>query len=173
MVHVPPFCRFCGPATRIRVHSALPSLGYASELRTEGEAVSETGRRSTGSIVVPPSIVYLLQSTPPLIYLTGPPGTGKTLTLLLMALHSLQQTYCVQVVSTCTESFAASVMILNQLRKLSSPADRQLIQLHRFDLQTEDPAVIDAAVTSLLTSAGERKICVIADEACCDSLVQR
>ena len=107
------------------------------------------------------------------MYLTGPPGTGKTLTLLLMAFRSLQLNRCVQVVSTCTESLAVSVMIFSQLRKLSSPADRERIQLHRFNLQTEDPAVIDAAVTSLLTSAGERKICVIADEACCDSLVQR
>ena len=170
----------CGPATTVSVFcSSCPRLGHHPNVRTEGEAVSETAWRFT-RLVLHPKQVTVMQNSDPMVFLTGPPGTGKTLMLVLKGLDWLRlgNGEHVQVVSTWHESVAASHMVAGQLEQTAGPSVTQRVHLHSFNLRTAGTSerhrkkVVSAAAEALVKAAGGGPVLVIADEASHDKYVQ-
>ena len=62
-----------GPATAVHVHCNVPPR---VQVRTEGQAVAEHGRRQA-CLVMTPRQLDLMDRSPPRVFLTGPPGTGR------------------------------------------------------------------------------------------------
>ena len=62
-----------GPATAVHVHCNVPPR---VQVRTEGQAVAEHGRRQA-CLVMTPGQLDLMDRSPPRVFLTGPPGTGR------------------------------------------------------------------------------------------------
>ncbi|XP_025091212.1 uncharacterized protein LOC112562280 isoform X2 [Pomacea canaliculata] len=159
--------RFCGPATTVEVHCVLtPRV----EVRTEGEAVSETGER-IARLTLTPDQVELLCRAPPRVYITGPPGTGKTVVLVLMGLQWLREGHDVHVVSTWRESRAVSYLIEKQLNHTLAAGGRTegdgegegKVYRHDYDLVDKDTP--EGAAKELATHATNGSLYVIADEA--------
>lgn len=138
------------------------------EVRTEGEAVSETGER-IARLTLTPDQVELLCRAPPRVYITGPPGTGKTVVLVLMGLQWLREGHDVHVVSTWRESRAVSYLIEKQLNHTLAAGGRTegegegKVYRHDYDLVDKDTPV--CAATELATHATNGSLYVIADEA--------
>lgn len=154
---------FGGPATSVNVYCpSVPLLGCHANIRTEGEAVSETAWRFT-RIVLHPRQLSIMRSDPPRAFLTGPPGTGKTMLLVLKGLEWLSDEHHVHVVSTWAESLPASHMIVSQLEQTAGSSAKERVHLHQFDLW-RDAGAVETAVTTLVSSSGEGPVCVIVDE---------
>ena len=154
--------RFSGPATAVRVAcTSRPHLHV--DVRTEGEAVSETGWQFT-QLVLHPSQLSVLSSSEKLVFLTGPPGTGKSLVLMLKCLGWLCQGKSVQICSTFGGSLAASHMLLKQLQQTAGPAATGRLRLLTFDLKRDDPRTTQTAMTTLLALAQAGNLYLIVDE---------
>lgn len=106
--------RFCGPATTISV-ACVTSPRVQVQVRTEGQAVSEMGRRQA-MLTLTPDQVSLLSAPPCRVFLAGPPGTGKTLMMVLVGLQWLYTGRDVHVISTWGHSLAAACLIHQQLQ---------------------------------------------------------
>ncbi|XP_076452141.1 uncharacterized protein LOC143287758 [Babylonia areolata] len=168
--------RFSGPATSVRVFCALRPRLHMDVVRTEGEGVSETGRRFT-QIMLTPFQQALQNSHEPLVALTGPPGTGKSLMLLLKALDWLREGWHVHIVSTWHQSLAMSLHIAHQLeRTLGAGAVKGRVHLLELDL-LKGGQEVERGVWALLQASRERlaagqPLCVVLDEACEGSHLQ-
>ena len=151
--------RFAGPASTVRVFCVTePSDSLDVELRTEGQAVSETGKRFTHQLVLHPTQVDILHQDEPRVFLFGPPGTGKSILLVLKALKWLQENRQVIILSAHSASLAASHMIEHQVRQMAGSEAGQNLQL----LVTDKTTV----VRDLLEKVdSEGRLFVIADEA--------
>nr|KAG5712048.1 hypothetical protein BaRGS_020774 [Batillaria attramentaria] len=164
-VYLDLLARFCGPATSVTVFCPEPPR---LELRTEGEAVSEVGRR-LAHIVLTLQQVDLLHRAERLVCVTGPPGTGKSLLLVLMGLKWLRRGKDVHVVSTKFASFAASRLIEEQLKKTLSEAEVEpgqvlgTVHFHHFDFWNRD-GDIDNAIRVLKAEAKDSELYVLMDE---------
>lgn len=155
--------RFCGPATTVNIHCLTPPR---LEIRTQGDAVSETGER-LARIVLTPKQVDLLNRSPPRVVLVGPPGTGKTVVLLLQGLSWLQRGHTVNVVSTWSDSRAAAFSLHHQLLQTRRTWSRSLpiparVQLHIYDIENKADDLTKASES--LRNSSQGQICILADE---------
>lgn len=149
--------RFCGPATTVDIFCiTVPRL----ELRTEGQAVSETGER-VARLVLFPEQVELLNLSPLRVFLSGPPGTGKTIMLILQGLNCLQRDYDVRVVSMWPKSRAVSIVIEQQVLKSASAHLRGRLKRCTFEFVHDRD--VQSAVR--LLARFQNNLCILADEA--------
>ncbi|KAK7091348.1 hypothetical protein V1264_009041 [Littorina saxatilis] len=163
--------RFCGPATTVEVptvtapRKAMAKPGKytpaSKVVRTEGEAVAETGLIHSLLALYPDQVDLLSDNTLCCVHLRGPPGTGKTIVLVIKAIQWLHQGHDVHVVSVVNESRAVSLLIERQLQCVlgSNPASG-FGTVHRHDVNPYTPP--DANKLAALASDGE--LYVIADE---------
>ncbi|KAK7091343.1 uncharacterized protein [Littorina saxatilis] len=163
--------RLCGPATTVEVptvtapRKAMAKPGKYTParkvLRTEGEAVAETGLIHSLLALYPDQVDLLSDNTLRCVHLRGPPGTGKTIVLVLKAIQWLHQGHDVHVVSVTRESDAVSFLIERQLQCVlgSNPASG-FGTVHRHAVQ--DLPYFKANKLAALASDGE--LYVIADE---------
>ena len=114
-------------------------------IRTEGEAVAETGLR-VSSLALTPEQVTVLSRPDPCVYLVAPPGCGKTLLLLLKARQWLQQGHHVHVVSLTDEARAVSSLICAQLSHSLGAAPA--VTHHTFSIR-DNPDDLNHAITTL------------------------
>ncbi|XP_070206773.1 uncharacterized protein [Littorina saxatilis] len=104
--------RFVGPATTVDIHcNTAPRV----EVRTEGEAVSELGRRLAHLVLTYQQLDILLRG-PDVLWLSGPPGTGKTILLILKALQWLRDGNDVYVVSLDHGNIGTSHAVYHQIQ---------------------------------------------------------
>ena len=127
-----------GPASSVSIHCVVPPR---VEVRTEGEAVSELGRR-LARLVLTPQQLDLMHRAPPRVCITGPPGVGKTVMLILMGLKWLLEGHDVQVLSTRPASLAASRVMYYQLGMTlktytESTTSAAAVHFHHFDFYRE------------------------------------
>ncbi|XP_076457806.1 uncharacterized protein LOC143291678 isoform X2 [Babylonia areolata] len=123
------FARFCGPATKLYVHTAH---NPRAEVSTLSEAVLHTSRCFTGHIL-PERQVMMLKDPSPRVFLSGPPGTGKSLMLTLKTKEWLRQGHTVMIISLWTASHAASLQMCSQVERevTTEQAGRLLHVLNR------------------------------------------
>ena len=155
------------------------------EVRTDGEAVSELGRR-LARLVLTPRQLDLTRRAPPRVCITGPPGVGKTVMLILMGLKWLLEGQDVHVISTRPASLAASQVMYYQLSmtakayRSSEPRPKRIaasshagsgaaaggaaaVHLHRFDFYKEGD--VDEAIRDLSAAAKDGQLHVLMEEA--------
>ena len=147
--------------------SSEPRLGHRPDIRTEGEAVSETGDRFT-QFMLHPSQLSALHTSPPLAYLTGPPGTGKTLLLILKGLEWLRQDKDVLVLGIRDESVAVSRLIAHQLEQTVAPSARSRIHhvtIHLDQARRTGEQAMQDSVSLVVEKARHGCLYVIVDEA--------
>ena len=165
-----------GPATTVDVHCNVPPR---VEVRTEGEAASELGRR-LARLVLTPQQLGLMKWAPSRVCITGPSGTGKTLMLVLIGIRWLRQDRDVHVVSTFPGSLAASRVIRHQLKMTvavssssseytppqssSAAVPAGTVRFHAYDLYDSE-ADVDRALADLLEAVRGGRLCVLVDEA--------
>ena len=149
------------------------------EVRTEGEAVSEFGKRLS-RLVLTRRQLELMDRAPPRVCLTGPPGVGKTVMLVLMGLQWLLEGHDVRVVSTRPASLAASRVAFYQLDMTmkaytgtsAAAKTAAAVHFHQFDFYQE--AEVERAIVDLTAEASrEGHLHVLMEEAVfsdrCDS----
>ncbi|XP_070208594.1 early endosome antigen 1-like [Littorina saxatilis] len=163
--------RFCGPATTVEVptvtapRKAMAKPGKytpaSKVLRTEGEAVAETGLIHSLLALYPDQVDLLSDNTLCCVHLRGPPGTGKTIVLVLKAIQWLHQGHDLHVVSVTKESRAVSILIERQLQCVlcQNPASG-IGTVHRHDVNRD----IDDVVNKLAALASDGQLYIIADE---------
>ena len=154
-----------GPATTVSIHCTVPPR---VEVRTEGEAVSELGRR-LARLVLTFQQLDLMNRAPPRVYITGPPGTGKTVCLLLIGLRWLLQGNDVHIVCSRSGTFAVSRVIQYQLEMTlgadpTASAASGNVLVHCFDLFSRE-ADVDVAVRALTAVSRRNALHVLIDEA--------
>ncbi|XP_025103270.1 uncharacterized protein LOC112569639 [Pomacea canaliculata] len=156
--------RLSGPAKTVTVPCTSPP---GVSVKTLGQAAWCTGECYTAVITLFPEQVHLLHTAPPRLFVTGSPGTGKTVVLLLMAIEWLRCGHHVYIVSTCSESRAASIMLhylLLQTVKTQQFADVSHGQLHLLQYDLDDSEDVEKAVNDLSHAAIRGSLYVIADE---------
>ncbi|KAK7095128.1 uncharacterized protein [Littorina saxatilis] len=164
--------RFAGPATTVKVFCpSAPRLAtvHHSDVRTQGEGVSETGNRFTPvEIVLHPSQMETLNNMNKAyarVFLTGPPGTGKSLVLVLKGQEWLRQFKPVHVVSSRKENRAASYMIASQLKQ-SEPKSSHLVHLHVFNFPIDRARAFSCLTKEARQGTSHcKELFVIVDEA--------
>lgn len=151
--------RFAGPATTVEIFCLTVPRIY---LRSEGDAVSETGNRFV-QIVLHPDQADALHQDQPRVFLCGPPGTGKTVVLTLRALKWLKDGHVVSIVSTWRRSLAASYVIRHQVRQMvGSVAEKNL---HLYEMVVSSKEDRKRTIESLATRVDSQgRLFVIADE---------
>ncbi|XP_070206633.1 uncharacterized protein [Littorina saxatilis] len=164
-LYVEILARFVGPATSVHVHCNIPPR---VEVRTEGEAVAELGRR-LARLVVTRQQLDLVNQAQPLVCITGPPGTGKTIVLVLMGLRWLHQGEDVDILSPYFESRAASYLIqyqLNETLKANSvdASKTGKVHLRNYDFNSGETEAYRAA-NELCAEGSKRQLNIILDEA--------
>ncbi|XP_070209685.1 mediator of RNA polymerase II transcription subunit 12-like [Littorina saxatilis] len=171
--------RFCGPATTVEVptvtapRKAMAKPGKYTParkvLRTEGEAVAETGLIHSLLALYPDQVDLLSDNTLCCVHLRGPPGTGKTIVLVLKAIQWLHQGHDVHVVSVVNESRAVSLLIERQLQCVldSNPASG-FGTVHRHVVHD-----YPYTVNKLAALASDGELYVIADEVLGKSSIYR
>ncbi|XP_070206743.1 uncharacterized protein [Littorina saxatilis] len=156
--------RFVGPASSVSIHCVVPPR---VEVRTEGEAVSELGRRLARLVLTPKQLDLIIRS-PRLICITGPPGTGKTVVLILMGLKWLLDGHNVHVISTRPASLASSQVMYYQLNMTQQSytetnEKKAVVHLHRFNFY--EKSEVDRAIGDLTAASLGGKLHVLMEEA--------
>ena len=153
--------RFCGPATTVDI----PTLGTPRKVvRSEGQAVAETGLAVSSLALYPDQINILSKGPERQVFLLGPPGTGKTVVLLLKAMQWLNQSGDVQVVSIGREGRVVSMLARQQLLETQGEAPQGgTVQRHHYDFWL-NPENVAAAVNKLTSLSRDGCLNVIVDE---------
>lgn len=125
--------------------------------------MSQTGER-TASLVLFPQQVDLLNVSPPRVFVTGPPGTGKTVVLTLQGLSWLQRGHDVHVISTCSESRAAAMVIEHHLQQAVGSESTASARVHRHQYDLYKDGESETAIKSLKSMSQGRQLCVLTDE---------
>lgn len=118
----------------------------------------------TDDIILTPEQTELLNSSSPLLFLSGPPRTGKTTVLIHQGKKWLECGHDVHIVSTWPKSRAVAIAIEHQIQEFMSPANSSgRVYQHHFNFKEDGE--VETAVRSLESKDRERQLCVIADEA--------
>ncbi|KAL8560554.1 hypothetical protein ACOMHN_018954 [Nucella lapillus] len=158
--------RFCGPFSTVGVWTGhLPR----KEVRTLGQAISETGDRFASLLLLPRHREVLEGPDHRLLHLAGPPGAGQTLVLVLKGAQWAREGRHVCVLSARASPSPNAFVIQEQIRKTLMQNDPHIDPSHvdtDVILTDSDDTQRDRAnlATRLHTRAKGRPICLIMNE---------
>ncbi|XP_025113098.1 uncharacterized protein LOC112575439 isoform X2 [Pomacea canaliculata] len=152
--------RFCGPATTSAVD--IPRTPDGLQLpKTLDQAVSVTGDLFDRCTLYPGMTDFMQE---PRVFLSGPPGTGKTRLLGLVGQKWLSEGHVVHIVNTSTKLTSATIQLVKILQEAQSSCISQNDVVVILNCNTERRKDIREMVTELKANAGEKPVCVLADD---------